>query len=73
MQFMLAAHDHGLGARPMIGFEPAGLAAALGAPPEWIPVMIIVVGHRGTPAPAVSPRRGVDEIVTFIGEPGVDD
>jgi nitroreductase len=67
MQFMLAAHAHDLGTRPMTGFDPVTMSAAIDAPPGWIPCMIVAIGYRGSPThPVESTRRSVDEIVTFV-------
>lgn len=63
MALMLAARNHGLDTGPMIGFDPEAVSALLGLTPNYIPVMMVVMGRRsGEPRPRAY-RRPLDEVV----------
>ncbi len=59
---MLAIADQGLGTVWIGAFAPAKVTAAIGAPPDWIPVAMLPVGYASE-SPAASPRRPIDDLV----------
>jgi nitroreductase len=59
---MLAAVDQGLGTVWIGAFEPSKVTAALGAPPDWVPVAILPIGYAAE-SPGPSSRRPVPEVV----------
>ena len=63
---MLAAHAMGLGAGPMIGFDPEAVSQEFGLAEDEIPVMLIAVGY-GTPENwPQKPRRPLSKVLTFF-------
>lgn len=66
MTFMLTAKDRGWDTCPMIGFDPAQLAAVLNLPEQYVPVMLITIGQEDTSK--LRPRgyrKPVGEFVSF--------
>ena len=59
---VLAAADQGLGTVWIGAFDPAKVTAAVGAPPDWIPMAILPIGYAAE-TPAASSRRPMDELV----------
>jgi nitroreductase len=55
---MLTAVDEGLGALFFRVFEPAGLRAAFGVPPQFTPVGTVAIGHPLVDEPSPSLARG---------------
>jgi len=66
MNLLLAAWSHGLGARPMSGYDPVGLREALDLPETWHPVMVVAVGWPDGEPEDERDRRPVDEVLTFV-------
>ncbi len=62
---MLTAHAMGLGAGPMIGFDPAAVAERFDLAKNEIPVMLIAVGYGTKENWPQKPRRALDEVLTF--------
>ena len=63
---ILAAQGMGLGAGPMIGFDPEGVARAFELAGDEIPVLLLAVGY---PAPGnwpQKPRRPLGEVLKLI-------
>jgi nitroreductase len=65
MTLMLAAQDKGLISCPMIGFDPAGVAAAFALAPTDVPVMLVTVGYSGPGNWPKKPRKPVAEVLAF--------
>ncbi len=65
MTLMLAAQDKGLASGPMIGFDPAGVAAAFGLTADEVPVMLISCGNAAPGNWPRKARRPVAEVVSF--------
>ncbi len=65
MTLMLAAQDKGLVTGPMIGFDPAGVAAAFGLTEEEVPAMVITCGKAADGNWPRKARRPVADTVTF--------
>lgn len=66
MTLMLAAHAMGLGAGPMIGFDPEGVSREFGLAANEIPAMLIAVGY-GTPENwPQKPRRPLEQVLSFV-------
>lgn len=65
MALMYAAWSHGVGTRPMIGFDADGLAEQLDVPASWHPVMVLALGWPEDDAPGPGSRRDVDEVLRF--------
>lgn len=65
MALMHAAWSHGVGTRPMIGFDADGLAAQLDVPATWHPVLVLAMGWPEDTAPAPRSRKDVDEVLRF--------
>ncbi len=59
---VLAAADAGLGTVWIGAFDPSKVTAAVGAPPDWVPVAVLPIGYAAE-KPAASPRRALDELV----------
>jgi nitroreductase len=59
---MLAAADQGLGTVWVGAFDPAKVTAAVGAPPDWVPVAVLPIGYAAE-SPAPTPRRPLEELV----------
>lgn len=63
MTLMYAAKNRGWDTGPMIGFDPVAVAELLHLTPNYIPVMLVVLGHgKGSAFPRAY-RRPVSEIV----------
>ena len=61
-----AAHAIGLGAGPMIGFDPDAVSREFGLAEDEIPVLLVSVGY-GTPANwPQKPRRPLSEVLSFV-------
>lgn len=66
MTLILAAHAKGLGAGPMIGFDPEAVAREFGLASDEIPVLLLAVGY-GTPDNwPQKPRRPLNEVLSFV-------
>ena len=65
MTLMLAAQDMGLVTGPMIGFDPAGVAAAFGLSSDEVPAMVIACGKAAPGNWPRKARRAVGETLTF--------
>lgn len=65
MNLLQAAWSHGVGTRPMIGFRPRELAAALEVPERWRPVVVAAMGWPDGEEPQPRSRVPVDEVLTF--------
>ena len=65
MTLMLAAQDMGLVTGPMIGFDPAGVAAAFGLSADEVPAMVIACGKAAPGNWPRKARRAVGETLTF--------
>lgn len=59
---MLAIADQGLGTVWIGAFDPGKVTAAVGAPPDWVPVAMLPVGYASE-SPAATPRRSIEELV----------
>lgn len=66
MNLLLAAWSHGLGTRPMSGYDPVGLRDALDLPDTWHPVMVVAVGWPDGEPSGTHDRVPVDEVLTFV-------
>lgn len=62
---MLAATDLGLSTVWVGAFDPAKVTAAVGAPPDWVPVAVLPIGHASE-APGPTSRRPLDDLVRTI-------
>ncbi|TRW14487.1 nitroreductase family protein [Glacieibacterium frigidum] len=63
---MLAAHGMGLGAGPMIGFDPEAVASEFGLANNEIPAMLVAVGY-GTPENwPQKPRRPLEQVLSLV-------
>lgn len=65
MTLMLAAQEKGLVTGPMIGFDPAGVAAAFGLSADEVPAMVITCGKAAAGNWPRKARRPVAETLTF--------
>lgn len=65
MTLMLAAAARGLVSGPMIGFDPAQVKQVLGISDQYVPVMLLPVGHPAPGNTARKPRLTVDEVLAF--------
>lgn len=63
MMLMLSARSRGLDTGPMIGFDPDRVRAILRIADNYIPVMMIVLGHRAEEPRPRDSRRPIAEIV----------
>ncbi len=63
---MFAAHAMGLGAGPMIGFDPDGVTSEFDLADDEIPAMLVSVGY-GTPENwPQKPRRPLQQVLSFV-------
>lgn len=63
MTLMYAAKDRGFDTGPMIGFDPDTVSDLLHLGPNYVPVMLVALGHaQGSPRPR-DYRRPVEEVV----------
>lgn len=63
---MFAAHAMGLGAGPMIGFDPVAVSREFGLTDDEIPAMLVAVGY-GTPENwPQKPRRPLPQVLSFV-------
>ncbi|GBE30390.1 putative NAD(P)H nitroreductase YodC [bacterium BMS3Bbin04] len=60
---MLAAKERGLDTSAIIGFKPDEVVEAFNIPSNYLPVMLLTVGHELTPPPERVIRLNYDEIV----------
>lgn len=65
MALMYAAWSHGIGTRPMIGFDADGLAEQLDVPSTWHPVLVLAMGWPSDETPAPRQRRPLSEVLRF--------
>lgn len=65
MNLMLAAWSHGVGTRPMIGFDAAGLREGLGLSTSWHPVLMLAVGWPDGEPTHPQERVPVEQVLTF--------
>jgi nitroreductase len=61
-----AAHAMGLGAGPMIGFDPEGVAREFGLAADEIPVLLVSIGYATSRNWPQKPRRPVAEILSVV-------
>lgn len=66
MALLHAAWSHGVGTRPMIGFDADALARAAEVPDDWRAVMVVALGWPAGDEPASRSRRPVDEVLRFV-------
>ncbi|WP_137174171.1 nitroreductase family protein [Massilia sp. HP4] len=66
MTLMLAAQEQGLVSCPMIGFDPAGVAAAFELAATDVPVMLVTVGYTGPSNWPKKPRKPVADVLAFV-------
>jgi len=63
MTLMYSAKNHGYDSGPMIGFNQEAVAELVNIPENYIPVMLVVIGHiQDKPGPR-GPRKPVAEVV----------
>jgi nitroreductase len=67
MALMDAAWSHGVGTRPMIGFDAAALGRSLDVPDSWHPVLTMALGWPLESDPEPGDRRPVGEVLTILG------
>lgn len=60
---MLAAKERGIDTAAIIGFRPPEIVEAFDIPDNYMPVMLLTVGHELKPPPERVIRLGYDEIV----------
>ncbi len=65
MALLYAAWSHGVGTRPMIGFDADALTAALDVPATWHPVLVVAMGWPEAAEPRAASRRDVGEVLRF--------
>jgi nitroreductase len=65
-QLMFAAHAHGLGSSPMIGFDADGVATEFGLAGDEVPVVLVTVGYAGEGNWPQKPRRAVTDILSLV-------
>ena len=65
MNLLLAAWSHGVGTRPMIGYEPDLLREVLDVPADWHPVLFAAMGYADGPPEHPRDRLDVDEVLTL--------
>lgn len=63
MTLMYSAKDRGWGTGPMIGFDPEAVSKILKLTPNYIPVMMLVLGYQKDAPRPRSYRRPVSEVV----------
>jgi nitroreductase len=66
MNVLQAAWSHGVGTRPMIGFDAAGLRDAADVPDSWHPVLSVAMGWPADEDLPPRSRRPVDEVLRFL-------
>ncbi len=65
MNLMNAATEKGLISGPMIGFDPEGVKREFGISDQFVPVMLIAVGHAAPGNWPKKPRFPVDQVLSF--------
>src|SRR5882724_8254265 len=65
-QLMFAAHAHGFGSSPMIGFDAAGVAQEFGLASDEVPVVLVTVGYAADGNWPQKPRRSVTELLSVV-------
>ena len=65
MALMYAAWSHGVGTRPMIGFDAEGLREVAEVPASWHPVMVLAMGWPVDDASTQNTRRPVEDVLRF--------
>ena len=65
MALMYAAWSHGIGTRPMIGFDADALCAVADVPSSWHPVLVLSLGWPADDGASQNSRRPVDEVLHF--------
>lgn len=63
---IFAAHAHGLGAGPMIGFDADAVSKEFGLAADEIPVLLLSVGHPASGNWPQKPRWPVPDIVELL-------
>lgn len=63
---IFAAHAMGLGAAPMIGFDPEAVARDFNLRPDEIPVMLLGVGYATSQNWPQKPRRPLSEVLELV-------
>jgi len=66
MNLMLAAQAMGLASGPMIGFDPAAVAAEFDLAPIEVPVMLVTVGRAAAGNWPRKRRRPVDHVLAVV-------
>ena len=66
MTLVHAAQAYDLGASPMIGFDPEGVAQAFGLGPDEVPVMLLAVGYALDGNWPQKPRRPLAEVLSMV-------
>lgn len=61
----LAAHEMGLGAGPMIGFDAEAVSREFGLAKDEIPVLLVAVGYGTADNWPQKPRRPLDEVFSI--------
>lgn len=57
---MVQATQMGLVAHPIAGYDPVAVKEALGIPPDYVLITLIVVGRRGDPATLSDKHRALE-------------
>ena len=65
MALMYAAWSHGVGTRPMIGFDADLVVEVADVPSSWHPVMVLAMGWPEDEDGSQNSRRPVDEVLRF--------
>lgn len=65
MALMYAAWSHGVGTRPMIGFDADALSAIADVPATWHPVLVLAMGWPDDGGASQNSRHAVDEVLRF--------
>ncbi len=65
MNLMIAAQAKGLVSAPMIGFDPQAVKTLLGAPENFVPVIMIAVGRAAPGNWPRKPRFSTEKVLSF--------
>lgn len=63
---IFAAHATGLGAGPMIGFDPEGVRREFGLRPDELPVLLLSVGSATAENWPQKPRRPLGDVLELV-------
>lgn len=63
---IFAAHAMGLGAGPMIGFDPEAVAREFDLAPDEIPVMLVAIGYGTSENWPQKPRRPLSDVFSLV-------